>query len=416
MTAPDTIIAAPQANRESLRDILSRGHLRLVLLAVILAAVSLTVSGGVLLRGYANSNVELTARNVSYAVEPAMLFGDRDAVAEIVASLGDGEHIRAIEVTDSQDQLVGRWAREGEGFFYDVEALFGDVMTGRPQTVDVEFDGETIGTVTVYGSSRAMLRYGLSAFIIALACLALTVLATRILARRLEQEVLSPIEHVSELAHEVRTQRAFDRRVETYGVTEIDQLGADFNALLSQLQSWHETLTTENVELTHRVEHDPLTGLGNRERFRRMLETAIEDAERDNESVAVLYIDIDNFKEINDSYGHDVGDAAICAVADHLQRSTSKKGTVFRLGGDEFAMLLTGAPTPDVIERVITRIRGNLSTPFNVALSQEHELSVSIGVASYPDDGESARKLLRAADRRMYDVKRGRKNSGSDTQ
>lgn len=166
-------------------------------------------------------------------------------------------------------------------------------------------------------------------------------------------------------------------------------------------------MTSENAELSRRADHDPLTGLGNRARFERMLEAAIKVASKSGRQVALIYLDCNGFKEINDAHGHDVGDAVICTIAERLRRSIRDRDRVFRLGGDEFAIVLDNLATPDAADRVAKRIRANMQEPVNVALQTERVLALSMGVAVYPQDGDTPRVLVRVADQRMYREKRG---------
>ncbi|WP_324260538.1 GGDEF domain-containing protein [Altererythrobacter sp. H2] len=235
-------------------------------------------------------------------------------------------------------------------------------------------------------------------------------LATRILARRLEESIAAPLERVALIAHEVRNERRFSRRLEQSGVVEIDRFAGDFNALLEELESWYDSLASENAELAIRADHDPLTGLGNRARFERMLEAALKIAQLSGRQVALLYLDCNDFKAINDSHGHDVGDAVICTIAERLRRSIREKDRVFRLGGDEFAIVLDNLVSTEAISRVTARVRAMMEEPVSIALQVERTLQLSIGVATYPLDGTTPRALVRAADKRMYQEKRGEKS------
>ena len=161
--------------------------------------------------------------------------------------------------------------------------------------------------------------------------------------------------------------------------------------------------------MARRADHDPLTGLGNRARFERMLDASIKVAGKTGRHVALLYLDCDGFKAINDRHGHDVGDAVICTIAERLRRCIREKDRVFRLGGDEFAVVLDNLTSLDAVDRVAGRISASMDEPINVALGVEHRLALSIGMASYPEDGDTPRLLVRVADQRMYRVKRGEK-------
>ena len=160
-------------------------------------------------------------------------------------------------------------------------------------------------------------------------------------------------------------------------------------------------------ELEHKAYHDDLTGLYNRDAFRRLLAEGVELARRDRRRLAVLYIDLDRFKSINDSLGHDAGDEALKAVADRLRASVRSSDVVARLSGDEFAILIEAPPvaSPALADKVLERF----AAPFVVGGRQWH-LGCSVGVAEFPDNGDDADRLLGCADTAMLHAKASGRN------
>jgi diguanylate cyclase (GGDEF)-like protein len=158
--------------------------------------------------------------------------------------------------------------------------------------------------------------------------------------------------------------------------------------------------------ITHQATHDQLTGLANRLRFTTELRDAVTRAGDGAESGALLYVDLDRFKPVNDEFGHETGDAVLMAVAGRLQRCTRSADVVARLGGDEFAVLLRAAG-PEEIEKVSQRIAAAFEEPFVVG---DHRLTlgVSIGRSLYPLDAPDPDGLLRRADAAMFAAKRTR--------
>lgn len=390
----------------SLRDMLASAHLRLIVFAVLLATASLVLSGGLVIRNYAQRNLELVGRTVAYTVEPAVLFGDREAIRQGIVSVATGRGVERVEVRDSADQLLAEWQNPKQGALARLSRAANPVFWPDPVVNRIHRGEDHIAEVRIYGNSEGILRYGLAGSIIALACLGLTVVATRILARQLQSEVVRPLEHVSEVAHAVRRDRAFERRVPASGIAEIDRFGRDFNALLAELQGWHAGLTSENRELAWRASHDGLTGLGNRQMFESTLSSAIDQARRDGSALAVLYLDIDRFKTINDDHGHASGDAALVAVGERLRAAIRQNDLAFRLGGDEFAVLLAPTSGRDQAGMVVKRIRQEMARPFRLPSGVHIAARLSAGVAIFPEDGESGDELLRKADARMYRDKR----------
>jgi diguanylate cyclase (GGDEF)-like protein/PAS domain S-box-containing protein len=164
--------------------------------------------------------------------------------------------------------------------------------------------------------------------------------------------------------------------------------------------------------------HDSLTGLANRASFRQRLQSSIEVARREQHSIAVLYLDIDHFKRINDTLGHTAGDALLCGIADRLVECVRKSDCVARsndstmvsrLGGDEFSILLDGISDPQDAARVARRFNISLARPIHVE-GREIGVSVSIGIAIWPQDGPEAELLLRNADIAMYSAKESGRN------
>ena len=158
--------------------------------------------------------------------------------------------------------------------------------------------------------------------------------------------------------------------------------------------------------LQHMARHDALTDLPNRTLFHDRFDVALERARRDRQFMSLLYIDLDDFKRVNDTYGHEVGDQVLVEVARRLVRCVRASDTVGRMGGDEFTVLLTNIGEPRCAETVIDKIRAALAEPFRLADRTLH-ISASIGCAVYPDQGEDREQLFRIADGGMYAVKRG---------
>ena len=167
-------------------------------------------------------------------------------------------------------------------------------------------------------------------------------------------------------------------------------------------------LKEAEARVTHMAYHDSLTGLANRELFQESLVLAVERARRDHTSIAVLYLDLDNFKELNDTMGHHAGDQLLAGLAARLQSSTRDADLVARQSGDEFLLLL-GDLAPDdaagVIERVLGRVLAALEEPVDLS-GTPFRAHGSIGVSRYPDDAHDAETLLRHADMAMYQAKR----------
>lgn len=155
----------------------------------------------------------------------------------------------------------------------------------------------------------------------------------------------------------------------------------------------------------HNAHHDFLTGLPNRRLFLDRLEQEIRHAKRGSLTLAVLFMDLDGFKQVNDTLGHEAGDRLLSVVAERLTACVREDDTVARLGGDEFTVVLVGVKQREDVERVAQTIVDALAMPFHVA-QQPVRISASIGIALYPRDASSPFALLEAADKAMYEAKK----------
>jgi diguanylate cyclase (GGDEF)-like protein len=166
-------------------------------------------------------------------------------------------------------------------------------------------------------------------------------------------------------------------------------------------------------QLEHKATHDPLTGLANRNLFSRRLQEAIQHASQDNLPLTVLYIDLDDFKPINDQFGHAAGDRLLRAVASRLHTIVRTTDTVARLGGDEFAILLLGIGGAERIKQLKADIETAIEAPLDQG-ALHLKPACSVGYASFPADGKDMDSLLHAADSCMYEIKRARKGQPSE--
>lgn len=162
--------------------------------------------------------------------------------------------------------------------------------------------------------------------------------------------------------------------------------------------------------LRHQAYHDALTGLPNRLLFGENLELALAQAKRSNHGVAVMLMDMDHFKYVNDTFGHDYGDKLLVMVAQRLRSVIRKGDTLARMGGDEFTLLLPAVREPDEITKVAEKIFKEFSTPFTIE-KNDFTVTSSIGVSTYPQDGDSPETLLKNADSAMYQAKEEGRNS-----
>ena len=158
-------------------------------------------------------------------------------------------------------------------------------------------------------------------------------------------------------------------------------------------------------EIEHRANHDPLTGLANRNLLIERLDQSIKRGRRQKETTAVLFIDLDHFKRVNDKLGHSYGDKLLQEVSIRLQQCVRETDTVARQGGDEFVIVLHKVKDIDEAARVSEKVIAALSSPFSIDGTISTSVSASIGIAMFPDDGSNVNTLFRNADLAMYRAK-----------
>ncbi|HZZ11922.1 MAG TPA: diguanylate cyclase [Paraburkholderia sp.] len=187
---------------------------------------------------------------------------------------------------------------------------------------------------------------------------------------------------------------------------EIGVLARCFDHLRREIKAQMDALHTKQAELVHLATHDVLTGLPNRMLFMQKLEAAIAQASRRQEALAVLFVDLDRFKQINDLFGHSVGDKMLVAVARQLKHVLREADIAARLGGDEFIVLIEGPRAAEVAPGIAAQIMDALNEKLAVE-GQHVSVGASIGISEFPGDSTSAEELLVHADAAMYAAKSG---------
>lgn len=190
---------------------------------------------------------------------------------------------------------------------------------------------------------------------------------------------------------------------------EVGVLARSFDQMQQQINQQLQELQDSRKELEHLARHDVLTGLPNRRFFHDRLDHALARARRNGTHLALMFIDLDNFKDINDLAGHDAGDTVLKTVAARLSASTREVDTVARLGGDEFVVLLDNPVGHEHIAALAQKLLEELvpPIPFGVRMLQ---VGASIGISRYPQDGETATDIMANADRAMYLAKSSGRN------
>jgi diguanylate cyclase (GGDEF)-like protein len=180
-------------------------------------------------------------------------------------------------------------------------------------------------------------------------------------------------------------------------------------AINRSIRGEKEELEKEAVTIIHLANHDPLTGLPNRRLLFELLQKTFDIARRNGTKVGVIYIDLDDFKPINDRLGHLAGDRALVSISGRLRASLRAADTVARVGGDEFVVVLASMENREYIAMAADKIMAASELPFSID-GHDCKVGFSMGIAVFPDDGPTIERVVSAADSAMYRVKRGKKN------
>ncbi|WP_343598060.1 diguanylate cyclase [Pseudomonas sp.] len=398
-----------QGVRPTLRSVLGRGHLSVALLAVSLVGISLTLLGVLALRVYANHNLHLIARSINYTVEAAVVFDDSAAANEALELIAKTEEVADAKVFNNDGDQLAHWQRSDESLLGHLEVQVATALLDEPINLPIMHQQQKVGHIELIGQGRSLLLFLLSGLGGILFCTILSAFVALYLSRRLLGDIVRPLRGLASVAHAARRERSFDRRVPEAPIAELNELGNDFNALLDELEVWHSHLQNENATLAHQASHDSLTGLPNRAFFEGRLSRSLRNAARQQDHLALLFLDSDHFKQINDSLGHAVGDQVLINVADRVRAQLREHDLVARLGGDEFAVLLTPLHSREDAERIAEKIIASMQLPMLLDGGESLTTSLSVGIAYYPDDGSDPASLLNAADAAMYQAKRKRR-------
>jgi diguanylate cyclase (GGDEF)-like protein len=172
--------------------------------------------------------------------------------------------------------------------------------------------------------------------------------------------------------------------------------------IIIYIHNLNKELKISHQKLHQLATHDCLTGLPNRQLFEEIALKYLSMAQRSGDKVFILFLDLDHFKSINDTYGHDAGDFVLIKIASRIKQLLRPNDIISRIGGDEFLMILWGVDSVENVQEIIKRIQNIVSLPILYQKENKLQVGCSIGVSSYPDDGEDLKELIKKADLALY--------------
>ncbi|WP_345886414.1 EAL domain-containing protein [Shewanella algae] len=348
-------------------------------------------------------SVEQPAANAVWALDDNLARQTLEGVMKV-------DHVGSAKITLDDNSLfvnLGSSRPEPSDTFGDISLkLFGDLkQISRPLQRPFYFEGaqkeQLIGTLTINYDTRELTQSLISQLQFSFAAtLARALFLTLVLSIVFHRFLTQPIARISEAIDKIDPESPDENMLPVSANHKDDELGlvtSKFNQILKQFSQTQS-------KLRKMATRDPLTGLPNRTLLLETIAVTIQRARVHRRNFSLLFIDLDRFKNVNDSLGHAVGDQFLARIARILERVVGDKGTVARLGGDEFVILADEVQSPTQAADFVDKLLVQLNTPVQL---NEHAIhpAASIGISIYPEDGLSAEDLIRHADIAMYSAK-----------
>ena len=352
----------------------------------------------------------------------ALAFDDSDSATRTLYSLKSSTDIviAALFSTVGKGALFASYRRDNDTQPIIYPEQESGSIDGRHFVVSpITLDGDQIGSILLVSDLSYWKQRQFFHLFAVLLVLLISFIIALLLSSRLQRLISEPVLKLAETARQITEANDYRLRAEKLSRDEIGQLADDFNSMLEQVQFRDQELkkirdnleekvqerTQQLSELTRQLEHqayhDTLTGLANRMTFDDHLQLAIDQCQRYGGQLAVLFLDLDRFKNVNDTLGHAIGDKLLVQVAGKFSECIRSSDTLARLGGDEFAVLLTNLSADCEAAEVGIKLINVLKEPIEVDGYSLH-MSTSIGISLFPEDGDNADTILKSADTAMY--------------
>jgi diguanylate cyclase (GGDEF)-like protein len=359
---------------------------------------------------FAISEAENKASIMAENALPALQFRDTGTAETVLRGLRQDEEVLDARIIENGGQLFARYSRPE---FDKDPSPEGRIVVRVPMRTE----NEVLGTVELtHGMEQVIQEMLIYTSALAIATLASLLVGSYVVVR-LQRAITDPLTHLTEAMAEISSGENFSRRAVVASRDELGQLNDSFNRMIEQIESRNDALNHElaeriraEKELEHLAHHDQVTGLPNRHFFRKRTRDLLKGGALDRDSIALLFVDLDNFKYINDTFGHDQGDQMLVAVAEILSKSVRAHDMVVRFGGDEFVLLLDRIGNVETAERLGRKILEAVTQPMHLN-GHEFVVTCSIGIAVAPLHASDFDELLQKADVAMYAAKTSGKNA-----
>lgn len=330
----------------------------------------------------------------------ALVFGDQESAATLLSSLKEHTATRYVQMYNADQQLFAEYRRSGQLVDVDIDDYESDAFFKNKNiylSQPVLMNGEYLGVIVISADTNSLNEQKNRYILIASTVLFISLVLAYLLNWQLQKRLTAPISDLINLVSYVAKNKKYHRRLDSARDDEIGDLTLGVNTMLDTIEA-HET------QLFQRANYDELTQLPNRHLLMERLTHGINTATRNKTEIALLFLDLDRFKVVNDSLGHRVGDELLVQVAGKLVNTLRKSDSISRWGGDEFVMLLENIKDVEDIDNIVEKIVEELAKPTMTGGHLLH-VSTSIGIARFPQDGDDSVSLLKHADISMYRAK-----------
>jgi diguanylate cyclase (GGDEF)-like protein len=341
----------------------------------------------------------LMAVTVAESVAP-LRFHDAIAAEEVLRAIPLQEGIALAEIRDSDDQVLAQVTNAGNTF----DARLAQLIGAEHVRQDVVVGTQRIGSVILDGGGEPLAHMLTSLIAWCIAGMGIIGFASLMLARRYTRRITRPINELRNVMQHMIEHGDFSRRAPPSELSEVEDLRSEFNILLEEIAIRDRLLTQSNDALRRVAYIDALTNLPNRAMFDQALQSVSEDCLRTHTRACLLYLDVDGFKSVNDTFGHAAGDALLGEIGARLRAWHPAKAIAARLGGDEFVALIWPCSSADEAAALRDDLQAVLDRPLIVEGRRIHP-GISMGHAMYPDMTADPARLIEMADRSMYDSK-----------
>lgn len=393
-------------SRPTFKRTLRRISMISVVITMTLIWLLLSIASVVTLKQYAQKNLELTSATMSRSLEASLVFNDAAAATETLAMLGKQGQFAVAEVLDAQGKRFAHWSWNPNDNPDALGTLVSRRLFPTPAVQPVLHNGHAIGEVRITARDSLISHFIWMSFAVLTGCILFAAFVALSITQSLHNGIVNALQNITDVVHDVKSNRNFSRRVEEERIEEFHRFGQDFNSLLDEMEEWQLKLQARNAQLMRTAMHDPLTGLANRAAFRNSIAALMNDSSAQTNS-ALLFLDGDDFKLINDTWGHAAGDCVLIEVANRMVEFGAKRHQSYRLGGDEFAMILYGVHSATDVQQLCAALSQQFLRPYDLHNGNTANMSLSIGFA-LTWENTSVEALLEQADRNMYLVKNQR--------